>query len=628
MKINKIIRSVYERVSPGEEVASVENSLLKNRFLVVMDYYDQFRGIITTDDIAQASYQLIEDCLSPKPRLKITDSVESVLADMRKTGSFVLPVFDDSKFVGVIIKNDIVEFLIEHRDKLAKTIVEKNDELLRINTLLYNQSEKNETVQEDTKRTEDMLSVITDNISDMIVLADTNGTLQYYSPSHKIILGYDLEEEIGKSVFDFVHPEDMNSVEFIFKNAVATSTPVRAEYRVRHADGHYIWCETIGNFATDENGRIEGVILTSRDITGRKQIEKALWESRERLSQIVNGTSIPVFVIDEKHTVTHWNRACENSTGIPADEVIGTTKQWSAFYTEKRPVMADLIVDEAPEEEISRYYGDKCQKSVLVKGAYEAEDFFPDMGGEGGRWFFFTAAPLRDHDGKITGAIETLQDFTGSRNAENELKASRYHVALINKILRHDVTNDLSVIRSALRLYDESREERFLKDAYDRVNKSVELIGRMKELEIFISQHRDLKLYNIRKTIKEVMKSYPSIQFTIKGRGEVLADKTFSSVIDNIIFNASLHGKADRLEIKIEKARDIYEIRIADNGTGIPDHIKEQIFEEDFAYGEAASTGLGLFIVKETIENYGGSVHVENNEPKGAAFVLKLKRVK
>jgi signal transduction histidine kinase len=310
-----------------------------------------------------------------------------------------------------------------------------------------------------------------------------------------------------------------------------------------------------------------------------------------------------------------------------ADEVIGTTKQWSAFYAKERPVMADLIVNEAPEEEISRYYGDKYQKSVLMEWAYEAEDFFPDMG-ESGRWFFFTAALLRNHHGKITGAIETLQDFTERRKAEEELKTSRYHVAMINKILRHDVTNELSVIRSALRLYGELREERFLKEASDRVVKSVDLIRRMRELETFIWSRGDLKLYNIGSTIKEVMKNYPSIQFSIEGRGQVLADEALNSVIDNIIDNATIHGKADSLKIKIEKARDMYEIRIADNGIGIPDEIKKRIFEENFVFGESARTGVGLYIVKNTIENYGGSVRVEDNTPKGAVFVLKLKGVK
>jgi two-component system NtrC family sensor kinase len=86
--------------------------------------------------------------------------------------------------------------------------------------------------------------------------------------------------------------------------------------------------------------------------------------------------------------------------------------------------MADLMVDNAPEEEILRYYGDKGRKSAVVEGGHEAEDFFPDLG-ERGKWVFFTAAPLRDREGKVTGAIETLQDISERKWAEEELKEYR-----------------------------------------------------------------------------------------------------------------------------------------------------------------------------------------------------------
>ena len=90
-----------------------------------------------------------------------------------------------------------------------------------------------------------------------------------------------------------------------------------------------------------------------------KTAEEALKESEKRLSQIVQGSSIATFVIDHKHVITHYNSAMENLTGISANEVIGTRKQWMAFYTTKRPIMADLIVDMAPEGEIVKYYRGK-----------------------------------------------------------------------------------------------------------------------------------------------------------------------------------------------------------------------------------------------------------------------------
>jgi len=107
--------------------------------------------------------------------------------------------------------------------------------------------------------------------------------------------------------------------------------------------------------------------------------DKDFNENEKRLSQIVQVSPVPTFVIDDTHHITHWNRACENLTGISSREVIGTQDHWRAFYTEKRPVLADLIVDNAPEAEISKYYGDTYRKSEVIEEGCEAEYFFPAL---------------------------------------------------------------------------------------------------------------------------------------------------------------------------------------------------------------------------------------------------------
>ena len=140
-------------------------------------------------------------------------------------------------------------------------------------------------------------------------------------------------------------------------------------------------------------------------------------ESEKMIAQILQGILIPAFAIDNDHVITHWNSACEQLTGLAADEMIGTRKQWLAFYTKEKPVMADLIVGRASREVFIRHFGDGVQTSTAVAGGYQAEGFFPDLGDEG-RWLFFTAAPLTDEQGNITGAIETLQDITAGKQME------------------------------------------------------------------------------------------------------------------------------------------------------------------------------------------------------------------
>lgn len=141
------------------------------------------------------------------------------------------------------------------------------------------------------------------------------------------------------------------------------------------------------------------------------------------LSRIIDGSSIPSFVINSKHRVIYWNTAIESLTGIRRETVIGTNEQWRAFYKEKRPTMADLIVNEATSEEIGSYYPDSYEQSRLIEGAFEAESFFKDIS-NGGSWLHFTASPIKDDSGIIIGAIETLEDITDRKAVEDALYAS------------------------------------------------------------------------------------------------------------------------------------------------------------------------------------------------------------
>jgi len=149
---------------------------------------------------------------------------------------------------------------------------------------------------------------------------------------------------------------------------------------------------------------------------GKRGISDTSKESAHLLHSIVQGFSIPAFVIGVNHKIIYWNRALERMTNIPMSEVVDTNQHWRAFYASERPCMADLLVDGA-ENRIPKWYAGKYRKSELLEEAYEATDFFPDLG-EKGRWLRFTAALIRQANGNIVGAIETLEDITERMTAE------------------------------------------------------------------------------------------------------------------------------------------------------------------------------------------------------------------
>jgi PAS domain S-box-containing protein len=166
------------------------------------------------------------------------------------------------------------------------------------------------------------------------------------------------------------------------------------------------------------------VLVTCVDLGDVIRGQSSLLKMTKMLSQIIDGASVPSLVIDQQHRVTHWNTACERMTGIKRHDVLGTRNGWKAFYQEQRPLLAEMIVDGVDEATIRSFYGGQMNRSSTIAGGVEVEAFFPQFGASG-KWLFFTAAPLRDEQGQVIGAIETLQDVTARRESEEALMRHR-----------------------------------------------------------------------------------------------------------------------------------------------------------------------------------------------------------
>jgi len=255
---------------------------------------------------------------------------------------------------------------------------------------------------------------------------------------------------LGRESFSIVHPEDHELVRESAKRMLRGETSNPYEYRIVTKSGKIRWIlETVTSI--EYKGK-PAVLGNSLDVTELREARKRREESERRLSQIVEGSPVPSFVIGNDHRVTHWNQACENLTGIDASDVIGTLQQWSAFYPSKGKVLADFIVDNATEEDIARYYDGKCRKSAIVKGAYEAERFFPDLGEEG-KWLSITSAPLEDMEGGIIGAIEMLQDITERKESEEVLRESERRYQQLS------ITDNLTSLFNRRYLYSQLQTE-------------------------------------------------------------------------------------------------------------------------------------------------------------------------
>jgi PAS domain S-box-containing protein len=180
----------------------------------------------------------------------------------------------------------------------------------------------------------------------------------------------------------------------------------------------------------------------------REQLDR----EKKTVEGIIEGFPMPTFVINRDHKIIFWNRACKELTGYDSKEMIGTDYQYMPFYETKRPVIADLIVDNNIDG-LDKYYGKKSvHKSTVVMGAYEANDYFENLGGKN-RHLYFLAAPIYDERGEIIAAIETLQDVTKKEEMTRDMK--EYAESLSNEIyelirLRKDLEELYSYLQSIL----------------------------------------------------------------------------------------------------------------------------------------------------------------------------------
>ncbi|MFH1078960.1 MAG: PAS domain S-box protein [Pseudomonadota bacterium] len=198
----------------------------------------------------------------------------------------------------------------------------------------------------------------------------------------------------------------------------------------------------------------------------RKWSDELFKDGEQSLHRVIGSSPIPAFVIGRDHRVIYWNRALEELSGIRAGEVTGTRQHWRAFYSAERPCMADLLVDESPET-IDRWYAGKFIKSALIDEAYEATDFFPDLG-KLGKWLRFTAAVIRNADGALVGAVETLEDITEAKQAEAALLKA--HEDLESKV--RERTRELARANKALQaeLRERERAEKALRETTEQLS--------------------------------------------------------------------------------------------------------------------------------------------------------------
>ncbi|MBN1536648.1 MAG: Cache 3/Cache 2 fusion domain-containing protein [Anaerolineales bacterium] len=410
--------------------------------------------------------------------------------------------------------------------------------------------------------------------------------------------------------------------------------------------------------ARDEMGVLAGAF---NRMTGQlREMLEALQQSEQKLKAVVNGSPTPQYVIGPDHRVIYWNKALEEISRINAETVIGTRDHWRALYSEERPCLADLLVDGA-QDAIPQWFGGKYSQSTLVADAYTTMDFFPTLG-EDGKWLIFTAAPIRNSNGEIIGAVETLEDITERKRAEEEvhqlnaeleqrvtertaqLETAIKEMEAFSYSISHDLRSPLRAMNgfSSILLEENAAQlpediQRYLRHIHDSARQMGCLIDDL--LSFFRLSRKQVNKQPIamkdlvEQTIRMMEEKHKDRNIDIElgvlpeGTGD---PAMLRQVWENLLSNA----------LKFTKQREVAHIEVGsmqtngecvyfvkDNGAGFDMQYADKlfgVFQRLHSVREFEGTGVSLAIVKRIIQRHGGRVWAEGEVDQGAQFYFTL----
>jgi urea ABC transporter urea binding protein len=251
------------------------------------------------------------------------------------------------------------------------------------------------------RETSRLNSLLLENMLDVVVQTDLVGTCEYASPSFKTVLGYDPKYVLGRSLFELVHPNDLdNALEIVLK-ALATSSTATFDYRYKHADGHYVWLESVGNPLFDATGQMIGAVLVTRDITERKRIDDELTKFKTISDRAGHGAATS----DLEGNFTYVNESFAEMHGYSAEELIG--KPLSIFHNEEQMTNVKRLT-----------------MQLVEKGSFVGEEVWHKR--RDGTVFptLMTGTLMSDKNGKPLYLSTTAIDITERKQSEEALRES------------------------------------------------------------------------------------------------------------------------------------------------------------------------------------------------------------
>ena len=440
---------------------------------------------------------------------------------------------------------------------------------------------------------EERFRALVQNSYDIIAIIDPESVVMYESPSAEKALGYSIT---GKKALDLIHPDDTAAVRKNLAEFVAHINPGTPRvFRIRHADGTWIYLEAIGKNLLETPG-IRGLFITARDITWRKLAEIELRKNEELYSKLVSTLPDIIVITDIEGNIQFVNNVGVRISGNPtADDLKG--KSIFSFI--------------APEDRARAVENARLR---FEKTLPPAEYMFIDKDGHSFP-FEVNGDVLHDPNGTPYGLVFACRDLTERKQTEAALRATLREKEVLFKELHHRVKNNMQVISSLL-----NHQARMIKDP-DVLEMFQESQGRIRSMALVhekIYRSQDLSSIDfadyIHGLVVQLFRSHQTRTGLIEFKPElekillnVSTAIPLGLIINELVMNVLKHaypdGRKGELRIQLKRGEgENFALVVKDTGIGFPENL-------DFRKTET----LGMQIVTMLVQQIGGTIALKKD---------------
>jgi PAS domain S-box-containing protein len=468
--------------------------------------------------------------------------------------------------------------------------------------------------------------------SDLIWEVDEEGWYTFVSPRIKDLLGYEVEEVVGKKrTLGFSPKRETRKWLKRFKRINAKRASFSGfEILHHHKNGTPVIFEISGIPFFDGAGYFKGYVGINKDITERKQVAEALRENQEFSTGLLENTPNPKSVLNPDTSIRYVNPAFEKLTGYKLSEIAGMKAPYPWWPKKGRKAMTQTL------------------KKAIMSGGKRSEHVFHNKNGEP-FWVILNSAPVI-HRKKILYFLINWIDITDRKRAEEEKAELEQKAHLASRLasvgemasgIAHEINNPLTaVIGFAQLLMDNDLPEEIKEDLTIIHKEAQRAAGVARNLLTFARKHAPSKqLTNINGIIEGVLtlrayeQNVSNIQIKTRlasNLPEVMADYSqLQQVFINIILNAEAAmleaSNGGTLTITTKRFNHSVKASFADDGPGIEKENLNRIFDPFFTTKEVGKgTGLGLSVCHGIIAEHGGKIYARSKTGKGSTFIVEL----